>query len=48
MARTALRQLLLGRAFSAKERFITDLEPQDRSFYLEVELKGLSSLSTGF
>jgi LPS-assembly protein len=37
-----------GVAFSAKERFITDLEPQDRSFYLEVELKGLSSLSTGF
>ena len=35
-------------AFAAKERFITDLEPLDRSFYIELELKGLSSLSTGF
>ncbi len=35
-------------AFAAKERFVTDLDPQDRSFYLELELKGLSSLSTGF
>ncbi len=35
-------------AFAAKERFVTDLEPLDRSFYIELELKGLSSLSTGF
>ena len=34
-------------AFAARERFITDLEPLDRSFYIELELKGLSSLSTG-
>jgi LPS-assembly protein len=37
-----------GVAFAFRERFITDLEPQDRSFYIELELKGLSSLSTGF
>jgi LPS-assembly protein len=37
-----------GVALSVKERFITDLEPQDRSIYLELELKGLSSISTGF
>jgi hypothetical protein len=35
-------------AFTARERFITDLEPQDRSLYIELELKGLSSISTGF
>ena len=37
-----------GLALSVKERFITDTEPQNRSFFLELELKGLSSLSTGF
>ena len=37
-----------GLALSVKERFITDTEPQDRSVYLELELKGLSSISTGF
>jgi LPS-assembly protein len=36
-----------GIAFAARERFITELD-QDRSFYLELELKGLSSISTGF
>lgn len=35
-------------AFTARERFITDLEPLDRSLYIELELKGLSSISTGF
>ena len=37
-----------GLALSAKERFVTDTEPQNRSIYLELELKGLSSISTGF
>jgi LPS-assembly protein len=37
-----------GLALSVKERFITDTEPQDTSVYLELELKGLSSISTGF
>ena len=37
-----------GLALSARERFVTDTEPQDRSFYIELELKGLSSISTGF
>jgi LPS-assembly protein len=37
-----------GLALSAKERFVTDLEDPDRSFFIELELKGLSSLSTGF
>jgi LPS-assembly protein len=37
-----------GLAFAVKERFITDLEPPDTSFYIELELKGLSSISTGF
>ncbi len=36
-----------GVAFAIRERFITDLEPQERSFYVELELKGLSSISTG-
>jgi LPS-assembly protein len=37
-----------GVALSVKERFVTDTEPQDTSFFLELELKGLSSISTGF
>ena len=37
-----------GLALSVKERFVTDTEPQNRSFYIELELKGLSSISTGF
>ena len=36
-----------GLAISVKERFVTDTEPQDRSFFLELELKGLSSISAG-
>ena len=37
-----------GLALSVKERFITDTEPQNRSFFLELELKGLSSVAAGF
>ena len=35
-------------ALSVKERFVTITEPQDRSFFIELELKGLSSVRTGF
>lgn len=37
-----------GLALSVKQRFVTPTEPQDTSVYLELELKGLSSISTGF
>ena len=36
-----------GLSLKAKERFINDMVPYDTSVYLEVELKGLSSFSTG-
>lgn len=36
-----------GLALKARERFINDTVPYDTSVYLEVELKGLSSFSTG-
>jgi len=36
-----------GLGLKARERFINDMVPYDTSIYLEVELKGLSSFSTG-